>query len=314
MRSAQVTLDGGTMATTVTNAEDLRVSGAPQGRGGFLRSLRKFFKGNLVGAIGAAIILVLLIFAIGAPLIATHDPYAIDASALRQSPSVDHFFGTDELGRDLFSRVVYGARISMWVGFLAVAIAVGVGAPVGMAAAYFGGWVDQITQQFVDALFAFPTIVLGLALVSVMGPGVTQVIIAVGIVNIPRVTRVVRSSALGVKAMPYVEAATSCGATDNRVVFRHILPNIMAPIMIMATAGFATAILAEAALSFLGAGTPPPTPSWGTMLSGAAQEYIRVAPWMAIYPGIAITLAVFAFNLFGDALRDVFDPRLRGSQ
>lgn len=297
---------------TITAAEDLRVATAPRA-GRFFAPVRKFFKGNLVGGIGAAIIVLLLIVAVAAPLIATHDPYRIDSTALRVSPGMDHFFGTDELGRDIFSRIVYGTRISLWVGFLAVAIAVGVGAPLGMAAAYFGGWLDQVSQRVMDALFAFPTIVLGLTLVSVMGPGVTQVIIAVGIVNIPRVTRVVRSSALGVKALPYVEAAVSCGSSDGRIVFRHILPNIMAPIMIMATAGFATAILAEAALSFLGAGTPPPTPSWGTMLSGAAQEFIRVAPWMAIFPGAAITLAVFAFNLFGDALRDAFDPRLRGS-
>lgn len=299
------------MATTA--AEDLRAPAVPARQSGLVRSVRRFFKGNAVGAIGAAIIVLLVVLAVGAPLIATHDPYAIDSSALRMSPNTDHYFGTDELGRDLYSRIIYGARISLWVGFLAVSIAVGIGAPVGMAAAYFGKWVDQGVQLLTDALFAFPTIVLGLALVSVMGPGVTQVIIAVGIVNIPRVTRVVRSSALSVKAMPYVEAANSCGATDRRIVFRHILPNILAPIMIMATAGFATAILAEASLSFLGAGTPPPTPSWGTMLSGAAQEFIRVAPWMAIFPGIAITAAVFAFNLFGDALRDVFDPRLRGS-
>lgn len=299
----------------VTAAEDLRTVAAPPTRGNqLIRGVRKFFKGNLVGAIGAAIILFMVILAVGAEVIATHDPYTIDATAIRESPNAEHFFGTDELGRDLYSRIVHGARISLWVGFLAILIAIGVGAPVGMAAAYFGGWVDQVSQRIVDALFAFPTIVLGLALVSVMGPGVTQVIIAVGIVNIPRVTRVVRSSALGVKGLPYVEAARSCGSTDTRIVFRHILPNILAPIMIMATAGFATAILAEASLSFLGAGTPPPTPSWGTMLSGAAQEFIRVAPWMAIFPGIAISLAVFAFNLFGDALRDVFDPRLRGSR
>jgi peptide/nickel transport system permease protein len=302
------------MATTVTSAESLLASSAPKARNRFIYPIKKFFRGNLIGAVGAVIILVLVITAIGAPIIATHDPFRIDASALREGPSAAHWFGTDELGRDLFSRIVYGARISLWVGSLAIGIAIGVGAPLGMAAAFFGGWVDTLTQQFIDALFAFPTIVLGLALVAVMGPGVTQVIIAVGIVNIPRVTRVVRSSSLSVKAMPYVEAATCCGASDGRIVFRHILPNILAPIIIMATAGFATAILAEASLSFLGAGTPPPTPSWGTMLSGAAQEFIRVAPWMAIFPGIAITLAVFAFNLFGDALRDVFDPRLRGSQ
>ena len=302
------------MATTVTSAESLLASGATKTRNNFTYPIQKFFKGNLIGAVGAIIILVLVVTAAGAPVIATHDPFRIDASALREGPSMAHWFGTDELGRDLFSRIVYGARISLWVGTLAISIAVGVGAPLGMAAAFFGGWVDAITQQFMDALFAFPAIVLGLALVAVMGPGVTQVIIAVGIVNIPRVTRVVRSSSLSVKSMPYVEAATCCGASDVRIVFRHIFPNILAPIIIMATAGFATAILAEASLSFLGAGTPPPTPSWGTMLSGAAQEFIRVAPWMAIFPGIAITLAVFAFNLFGDALRDVFDPRLRGSQ
>jgi len=288
------------------------ISGLTQRRAfGPQHAVLKFIRRYPLGAVGGALILLLAVVAMFAPLIATHDRYALGSRTRLLSPSANHYFGTDELGRDIFSRIVYGARISLKVGFIAVGIGAVFGSMVGLVCAYFGGKVDFWLQRLVDALFAFPTIILALTIVAVLGPSTTNVVVAVGIVSIPRISRVVRASALSVMAMPYIEAARSMGSGHSRIVFRHILPNVLAPIIVMATAGFGGAILAEASLSFLGVGTPPPEPSWGIMLSGAAQQFIRVAPWMAIFPGIAISLAVFGFNLFGDALRDALDPRLR---
>ncbi len=273
-----------------------------------------FVRDNPLGAVGALLVGLLVVVAIFAPQLATHDPYALGTGLRLSAPSSAHLFGTDDLGRDVYSRVVFGARISLEVGFIAVAIGTAFGAFVGLASAYFRGATDFWLQRLMDAMFAFPTIILGLAIVAVLGPSVTNVIIAVGIVSIPGFARVIRSSALAVMEQPYIEAARTMGCGHWRIVLRHILPNCLAPIIVLATARFSTAILADASLSFLGVGTPPPEPSWGSMLSGAAQQYIRVAPWMAIFPGVAISLAVFGFNLFGDALRDVLDPRLRGSR
>lgn len=283
----------------------------PSARRGPLRSLTRFIRRYPLGAVGASLILLMITTALFAPIIATHDRFALSARERREAPSAQHYFGTDELGRDIYSRVVYGSRISLQVGFISVVLGVTFGSLVGLVSAYFRGAVDFWLQRLVDALFAFPTIILALTIVAVLGASTTNVIVAVGIVSIPRISRVVRSAALAVMAFPYIEAAQSMGAGHSRIVFRHILPNVMAPIIVVATAGFSGAILAEASLSFLGVGTPPPNPSWGIMLSGAAQQFIRVAPWMAIFPGIAISLAVFGFNLFGDALRDALDPRLR---
>lgn len=296
-------------------------TGLARGTGGrwswqqaWLSRVGRFVRRNPLGA-GASVVILLLVFvALAAPVLSPYDPYTLNLAPPFTPPNADHWMGTDNLGRDVYTRILYGARISLWVGFLAVSISVGIGTPVGIMSAFAGGIVDYILQRTVDALFAFPTIVLGLTIVSVLGTGVTQVIIAVGIVGVPRVARVVRSSALGVMGQPYVEAATAVGASPNRIVFRHVLPNVFAPVLILATAGFGTAILAEAALSFLGVGTPAPQPSWGIMLSGAAQLYVRNAPWMAIFPGLAISIAVFAYNLFGDSLRDELDPRLRGAR
>lgn len=276
-----------------------------------LRGVARFVRRYPLGAVGAALILMLVITAVFAPLIATQDRFALSSKERRVAPSAQHYFGTDELGRDIFSRIVYGARISLQVGFISVGLGVTFGSLIGLAGAYFGGAIDFFLQRLVDALFAFPTIILALTIVAVLGSSTTNVVIAVGIVSIPRIARVVRSAALAIMAQPYIEAARSMGSNHSRIIIQHILPNVMAPIIVVATAGFGGAILSEAALSFLGVGTPPPNPSWGIMLSGAAQQFIRVAPWMAIFPGIAISLAVFGFNLFGDALRDAFDPRLR---
>ena len=276
-----------------------------------VRGIDRFVRRYPLGAVGALIILMLVVLSVFAPVIATHDRFALNSRERRQAPSAEHYFGTDELGRDIFSRVVYGARISLQVGFISVGLGVTVGSLIGLVSAYFGRAVDFWLQRLVDALFAFPTIILALTIVAVLGASTTNVIVAVGIVSIPRISRVVRSSALAVMAQPYIEAARSMGAVDSRIVMKHVLPNVAAPIIVVATAGFGGAILSEASLSFLGVGTPAPNPSWGIMLSGAAQQFIRVAPWMAIFPGIAISLAVFGFNIFGDALRDALDPRLR---
>ncbi len=275
-------------------------------------SLTRLVHGNLIGLVGAAMVAMLVTVAALAPLIATHDQYTLNARERLVSPGDAHWFGTDDLGRDVFSRVVYGARISLYVGFISVSVGIIAGTLIGLSSAYFRGATDFWLQRLVDALFAFPTIILALAIVAVLGPSIQNVIIAVGITSMPRIARVVRSSALSVMSQPYMEAAKAMGCSDLRMMAQHVLPNCMAPIIILATAGFGGAILAEASLSFLGVGTPPPNPSWGAMLSGAAQRYIQIAPWLAVFPGLAITLAVFGFNLFGDALRDVLDPRLRG--
>lgn len=297
------------MAQTQAATADWLISQPLERRGhaGILRFIRRY----PLGAVGGALILAMAVIAVFAPQIATASPFQLSSRERLKAPSSAHYFGTDELGRDVFSRVVYGARISLQVGFIAVGVGVVFGALVGLIGAYFGGVVDFWLQRLMDALFAFPTIILALTIVAVLGPSTTNVIVAVGIVSIPRISRVARSSALSIMAQPYIEAARSMGAGHARIVVRYILPNTLAPMIVMATAGFGGAILSEAALSFLGVGTPPPNPSWGIMLSGAAQQFIRVAPWMAIFPGIAISLAVFGFNLFGDALRDVLDPRLR---
>ncbi|TAK74895.1 MAG: ABC transporter permease [Dehalococcoidia bacterium] len=307
-------------------AEHVSLGGRPE-RTRWQKTVR-LARRNPLGAGAAIMLTVFSLIALGAgldtlpvgssqgkasPLIATHDPFRMSSDEVLQRPGKGHLLGTDDLGRDLFSRIVYGARISLWVGFISVGISVGVGAPAGMISAYGGKWIDFAIQRIVDAMFAFPTIILALAIVSVLGKGIVQTTIAVGIVGIPRIARVTRASTLGVKSLPYIEAARSLGAPGPLIVSRHVFPNILAPLIVLGTAGFGTAILAEASLSFLGLGTPPPNPSWGTMLSGAAQQYVRSAPYLAIFPGIAISLGVFGFNLFGDALRDIFDPRLRGA-
>lgn len=290
------------------------------------RKATRLARRNPLGAMAAVLLLTLTILAVGAgldtlpigggtshPLIATHDPFRMSSSEVLHPPGNGHILGTDDLGRDMFSRILYGARISLWVGFISVGISVGIGAPAGMISAYGGKWIDFSIQRIVDAMFAFPTIILALAIVSVLGKGILQTTVAVGIVSIPRIARVTRASTLGVKSLPYIEAARSLGVPPAAIVFRHVFPNILAPLIVLGTAGFGGAILAEASLSFLGLGTPAPNPSWGTMLSGAAQQYVRSAPYMAIFPGVAISLGVFGFNLLGDALRDIFDPRLRGA-
>jgi len=270
-----------------------------------------FIKKKPLGAAGAFIIAVMLLVALFAARLAPYDPYAADYGAQFMRPSAAHWFGTDEFGRDVLSRIMYGARIALFVGFVASFVGCTLGALLGVISAYAGGTVDLCLERLMDILLAFPLLILALAIASILGPAVQNVVVAISIPIIPRAARVVRASALSVKENPYVEAAGSLGASRPRVVLQHIVPNVMAPYIIILTAQLGSAILTEAALSYLGLGTAEPTPSWGLMLSGSASAYAEKAPWIALFPGIAISLAVFGFNLFGDSLRDALDPRLR---
>ena len=274
-------------------------------------AIRKFIVTKPLGAIGGALILAMVITAIFADALAPYNPYEINQRLQFTAPSLQHWLGTDEFGRDMLTRLIYGARIALFIGLVAAFIGSTAGAILGVFSAYMGGKVDLIVQRIMDVMLAFPLLILALAIVSVLGRSIPNVVLAIAIPIIPRTTRIVRSSALSVKEHSFVEAAHAVGSQHWRVMARHILPNVMAPYLIMLTAQFGNAILVEASLSFLGLGTAEPTPSWGLMLSGSAAAYAEKAPWVAIFPGLAITLAVFGFNLFGDSLRDALDPRLR---
>jgi peptide/nickel transport system permease protein len=274
-------------------------------------AIRKFIVTKPLGAAGGVIILLMVVAAIFADAIAPYDPYEINQRLQFSPPSLDHWFGTDEFGRDLFSRIVYGARVALFIGLIAAFVGATGGAILGVISAYLGGKVDLIMQRFMDIMLAFPLLILALAIVAVLGRSIPNVVLAIAIPIIPRTTRIVRSNALSIKEHIYVEAARAVGCSHPWVILRHIIPNVMAPYLIMLTAQFGNAILVEASLSFLGLGTAEPTPSWGLMLSGSALAYAERAPWVAVFPGIAISLAVFGFNLFGDSLRDALDPKLR---
>jgi peptide/nickel transport system permease protein len=271
----------------------------------------KFIRTKPLGAAGAAVILAMMLVAAFAGTLARYDPYQGDYALQFARPSAEHWLGTDEFGRDLLTRIMYGARIALFVGFTASFAGCTLGALLGVLSAYWGGTVDLLLERLMDILLAFPQLILALAIASILGPAVQNVVVAITIPIVPRVARVVRATALSVKEHQYVEAVQALGAQRKRVVFRHIVPNIMTPYLIMLTAQLGSAILAEAALSYLGLGTADPTPSWGLMLSGSAPLYAEKAPWMAVFPGIAISLGVFGFNLFGDSLRDALDPKLR---
>jgi peptide/nickel transport system permease protein len=280
-------------------------------RGKWWRIVREFARERPLGAIGAAIVLLNLLVALTANVIAPYDPLGTDYGAMLAPPSAAHWLGTDAFGRDVLTRILYGSRTAMLVGFVSALFGATVGAVIGVASAYFGGKVDLIIQRVMDIFLAFPLIILALAVVSILGNGIENVIVAIMIPMIPRAALVARSSALAIREMPYVDAARAAGFRHRRIIMRHMLPNEMAPYLIMLTAFLGQAILLEASLSFLGLGVSEPTPAWGLMLRGAAVQFAEAAPWMAIFPGLAISLAVFAFNLFGDSLRDALDPRLR---
>jgi peptide/nickel transport system permease protein len=270
-----------------------------------------FIRRRPLGALGALIVLLLVLAAVFAPVIAPYDPLDTNFIAILRPPSPEFLLGTDAFGRDLLSRLIFGARTALLVGFVSSFVGASLGALLGTASAYFGGKTDLLLQRVMDVFLSFPIVILAMAVVAVLGTGVWNVILAITIPAIPQVARVIRASALTVREMPYVESARAVGAGHWRIMSRHMLPNVLAPYLIMLTAFLGQAILLEASLSFLGLGVAEPTAAWGLMLRGAGVQFAERAPWLAIAPGLAISIAVFAFNLFGDALRDALDPRLR---
>jgi peptide/nickel transport system permease protein len=305
------------VSTRVESPEQIAPADATQARsrgGGFetLRALGRFARRKPLGALGAIIVAAMLGMAIFAEQIA---PYGYDDSirgARMRPPSAAHWLGTDNLSRDMWSRIVYGARVSVTVGFATVALAVVLATSIGVSCGYFGGAYDLVVQRIVDAWLSFPYLVIVLSVMAVLGPGLLNVVLSLGIIIAAVNSRVIRGATIAIAQGTYVEAARALGCGHARILVRHILPNVVATIIILATIGLGAAILAESGLSFLGFGVPPPYPAWGAMLSGSGRTYMFRAPWMAIWPGIAISLAVFGFNMLGDALRDVLDPRLRG--
>ncbi|HEY2996754.1 MAG TPA: ABC transporter permease [Methylomirabilota bacterium] len=279
----------------------------------WLVTLARLARRKPLGAIGGVIVVAMLLMAVFAERIA---PYGYDESvrgARMKAPGAAHWLGTDNLSRDIWSRVVYGARVEITVGFFTVALALVAASAIGVSSAYFGGAWDLVVQRVVDAWLSFPYLIIILSVMAVLGPGLVNVILSLALLLSATNSRVIRGATLTVMQQTYLEAARAMGCGHARIILRHLLPNVTATIIILATIGFGAVILAESALSFLGFGVPPPHPSWGGMLSGSGRTYMFRAPWMAVWPGVAISLAVFGFNMLGDALRDVLDPRLRGS-
>ena len=266
---------------------------------------------NPLGAAGALVVLIMIVMATLAEVIAPFDPELNEYERMLMGPNLINLFGTDQFGRDIFSRIVFGARTALFVGFVSAFIGSALGLVLGVSSAYFGGRFDLIFQRIMDIFISFPLIILALAVVAIFGTGTQNVILAITIPFIPRCARVVRSNALAIREIPYVDAARACGFSHTRIIMRHMVPNVMAPYLIMFTSFVGQAILLEASLSYLGLGVQEPVAAWGLMLQGGAEEFAESAPWIPIFPGVAISLAVFGFNLFGDALRDVLDPKLR---
>lgn len=264
-----------------------------------------------LGVFGAAVVVVMVFMAVFAPWLTPYNPEANSFEHMLLPPGLDFLLGTDQFGRDLLTRIIYGARTALFVGTVAAGVGAFGGLVLGVGSAYFGGKIDLIFQRIMDVFMAFPLIIMALAVVAIFGTGIQNVIFAITIPFIPRCARVVRSNALAIREIPYVDAARAMGFSHTRIILRHMAPNVMAPFLIMLTAFVGQAILIEASLSYLGLGVQEPTPAWGLMLQGGAEEYVESAPWVAVFPGLAITLAVFGFNLFGDAVRDTLDPRLR---
>jgi peptide/nickel transport system permease protein len=288
----------------------MATAAAPANAKPWRRAVRRLV--NRRGAmVGAVVVLFFVAVAVAAPLIAPYDPVATSWSAVRKPPSLEHWFGTDEIGRDVLSRVIFGARASLLAGVVSVCISLACGVPIGLVSGYVGGFLDGLLMRITDALLACPFLILAIALAAFLGPSLTNAMIAIGISAMPAFIRLTRAQVLNAKVEDYVEAARAVGNPHYRIVLRHILPNILGPIMVQATLAIAAAIIAEASLSFLGLGQQPPAPSWGSMLN-TAKNFLDQAPWMAMWPGAAIFSVVLAFNLFGDGLRDALDPRHRG--
>ena len=297
-----------TQSETITDELELK----PIKRPNLLTKLLKFIKNKPLGGTGVIILALCGLIAIFAPVIATQDPSDISGMDQYLAPSSEHFFGTDVFGRDLFSRVIYGTRVSLYIGIIAMIAATSLGAALGVTSAYYGGKYDLYLQRVIDVLTMLPSLVLALALMAVFGPGFVSLIVAMIIIFSSRGVRVIRSQSLSIKEMPYVEASRAIGGSDMRIILRHVLPNTFGPTMVIATTMIGSAIIIEASLSFLGVGLPADTISWGGMLSGEVLTEFSSFPWIGFFPGMALSIVVFAINVFGDALRDVFDPRLRG--
>jgi peptide/nickel transport system permease protein len=280
---------------------------------GIGRTIWRFARKKPLGAIGGLIMVAIVLTALLANVLATHDPIAAEAGRTLARPSAEHLLGTDNLGRDIYSRLVHGARVSLIVGVASTLLGSVLGGVIGLLSGYAGGRVDLMTQRVLDILQGLPLLVLALVMSAALGPSLTNVAIAISVPIVPRAARVIRSSVLAIREMQYVEAARAVGLRHLRIAFRHVLPNTMGPFIVLCTAQLGSAILVEAALSFLGLGVPEPYPSWGRMLSLSAAEFAQKAPHLVLFPGFAISLAVFGTNLLGDALRDTLDPRLRGA-
>jgi peptide/nickel transport system permease protein len=273
-----------------------------------------FIRHKPLGVIGAAIVIAFVLVAIFAGVILRHPYSQIHPSHRLEAPSGTYWLGTDDLGRDLFSRIVYGARISLFVGFGATAISITLGTILGVTSAYFGGKLDLLLQRLVDIWISFPALILIISFIAIVGPGLLSVIVVLGIIGASATTRVTRGATISIRAYTYIEGARVVGAGDLRIMLRYVLPNIFAIVLVLATVGLGGFILTEATISFLGYGVPPPTPTWGQMLSGSGSQYMLLQPGMAFWPGFALAAVVFGFNMLGDALRDVLDPRLRGTR
>ena len=297
---------------TQESASDRGASGLASRTARWARRLLRWGSRNPLAALGAALVLAVALGVVLAPLLTPYDPTDINPDALLQPPGRQHLLGTDNLGRDVFARLAHGGRISLYVGLASVALGSVIGAGLGLVSGYRGGATDSATRLLLDTLLAFPSLVLALTVIAALGSSLNNIIIAIGATQVPWVARVVRGTALSVRESQYVEAARVTGCGDWRIMAVHILPQCLAPLLVVATAALGSAIIAEASLSFLGLGVPPPEPSWGGMLSGTARDYALVAPWMVVPPGAAISLTVYGVNLLGDGLRDALDPRLRG--
>ncbi len=284
---------------------------APGRQGPVGQDLWRFLRQKPLGAAGGLLVLVIILMAVFADVLARQDPVRTDPARTLSPPTTLHWLGTDHLGRDIYSRIVHGARVSLIVGLASTLLGAVLGGVAGLLSGYVGGITDLVSQRILDIMQGLPLLILALVMSAALGPSLPNVIIAISVPIIPRAARVIRSSVLAIREMPYVEAAQALGVGHPRVAFRHILPNTMGPFLVLITAQLGSAILVEAALSYLGLGVPEPYPSWGRMLSVSAAEYAQKAPWLVLFPGIAISLAVFGTNLLGDALRDVLDPRLR---
>jgi peptide/nickel transport system permease protein len=298
----------------MTLALDIPATGVGKKRNGVIRFVARLFREKPLGAAGGVIFVLFLLCGVFADVLAPYGMNQISPRSRLMAPSWAHWFGTDNLGRDMLSRCIYGAQISVIIAFATATLATAISVVVGIVTGYLGGKIDLIVQRFVDAWMSFPDLIILLVVVSVLGPGVPQIIVTLGCLLGIAGSRIIRSAVVSVRENMYVHAAQSIGASTGRILLRHILPNIMPPVIVLFTTRVGTVILAESSLSFLGLGVPPPTPTWGGMLSGSGRTFMFQGPWLALAPGLCLTVVVYATNVFGDALRDLLDPRMRGSR